>query len=257
MDLGLSGKVVAVTGGSRGIGRRLAETLAGEGAVVAIAARSPQELGETHAVIEAKGGRCLAYACDLSEPGEAASFIATVAEVCGRVDALVCNAGQGGAGALLESAREAWEAGFALNLFHAVEALQAAAPLMAAHGGGAALFVSSISGEKPVATGWHYGAAKAALIHAARSLALELAPQKIRVNAIAPGSTRFEGGGWARRSVEDPGRFEAFLHSEFPLGRLAQAEEIADVAAFLLSPRAGWINGAVIPVDGGQGRPSW
>ena len=257
MDLGLTGKVVAVTGGSRGIGRRLAEALAGQGAVVAIAARSPQELGEAHAAIEAKGGRCLAYACDLGEPGEAAAFIATVADVCGRVDALVCNAGKGGAGPLQGSGREEWEAGFALNLFHAVEALQAAAPVMAAQGGGAALFVSSISGEKPVATGWHYGAAKAALIHAAKSLALELAPQKIRVNAIAPGSTLFDGGSWARRSTENPGRFEAFQHNEMPFGRLAHAEEIADVAAFLVSPRASWINGAVIPVDGGQGRPSW
>jgi 3-oxoacyl-[acyl-carrier protein] reductase len=257
MDLGLVGKVVAVTGGSRGIGRRLAETLAGEGAVVAIAARSPTELGEAHAAIEAKGGRCLAYACDLSEPGESAAFIATVADVFGRVDALVCNAGRGGAGPLQEAGREAWEAGFALNLFHAVEALQAAAPVMAAHGGGAALVGSSISGEKPVAVGWQYGAAKAALIHAAKSLAVELAPQKIRVNAIAPGSTLFEGGPWARRRVENPERFEAFLHHELPFGRLASAEEIADVAAFLLSPRAAWINGAVIPVDGGQGRPSW
>jgi 3-oxoacyl-[acyl-carrier protein] reductase len=256
MDLRFSGKVVAVTGGSRGIGLAVAAALASEGASLAIAARSPTDLASAHRTIEAAGGRCLAYACDLARPGEAAGFIDAVTETFGRLDGLVCNAGTATGGGLLESRREEWEASFALNLFHAVEALQTGVPALRASRG-CALFVSSISGRKPVETRWHYASAKAALIHAARSLALELAEEGIRVNAIAPGSTLFDGGGWARRSVEDARRFEAFVARELPAGRLATPQEIADVATFLLSERASWINGAVIPVDGGQGRPSW
>lgn len=142
-----------------------------------------------------------------------------------------------------------------LNLLHAVEAAQAAAPLMGE--GSAILFISSISGSKPVSTRWQYGAAKAALDHAAGSLALELAPSGIRVNALAPGSTLAEGGVWARRAVENPSRMRAFLEREMPLGRLASPEEIADVATFLVSARSSFVNGTVIRVDGGQRRPSW
>src|SRR4051794_24767313 len=226
MDLDLSGRVIAVTGASRGIGLAIAKALAAEGAIVAIAARSPEPLAAAHAAIESQGGRCLAYACDLSQPGEPAAFVATVAETFGRLDALVCNAG-GGTGASFDTGdRKLWEEAFALNLFHAIEALQAAAPAMAEAGGGAALFVSSISGRKPIPRNWQYGAAKAALDHAATSLALELAPQGIRVNAIAPGSTLVEGGGWHRRVGADPERYNEFVAHELPLGQLASAETI-------------------------------
>lgn len=256
MDLGLSGKVVAVTGGSRGIGLAIGHALAAEGAHVAIAARSPGDLAAAHAAIEALGVRCLAYACDLGKAGEAGAFIATAIETFGRLDGLVCNAGAAAGGGFFDTTRDEWEASFGLNLFHAVEALRAGAPALETSRG-AALFVSSISGEKPVTARWHYASAKAALTHAARSLAQELAPVGIRINAIAPGSTLFEGGGWARRAVEDAGRFSIFVDRELPAHRLATPAEIADVATFLVSPRAKWVNGAVIPVDGGQGRPSW
>jgi 3-oxoacyl-[acyl-carrier protein] reductase len=234
----------------------VATALASEGASVSIAARSPTDLASAHKAIEAAGGRCLAFACDLARPGEAAGFIDITTETFGRLDGLVCNAGSASGGGLSDSKRDEWEASFALNLFHAVEALQASVPALGASRG-SALFVGSISGRKPVETRWQYAAAKAALAHAAQSLALELAGAHIRVNAIAPGSTLFDGGGWARRSVEDTRRFEAFVARELPEGRLATPQEIADVAVFLLSERASWINGAVIPVDGGQGRPSW
>jgi 3-oxoacyl-[acyl-carrier protein] reductase len=256
MDLGLSGKVVAVTGASRGIGLAIARAAAQEGANVAIAARSADGLAVAHRAIEAEGSACLAYACDLSERGEAAAFVEAAIAAFGRLDGLVCNAGGSRGAGLEEEGREAWEATFALNLFHAAEALQAAQPALAASRG-AALFVSSISGTSPVRTNWAYAAAKAGLAHAARSLAQELAPDGIRVNALAPGSTLFESGGWARRATIDRERFDAFLAQDLPFGRLATPEEIADAAVFLLSERARWITGAVIPVDGGQRRPSW
>jgi 3-oxoacyl-[acyl-carrier protein] reductase len=255
MNLDLTDKCIAITGGSRGIGLAIAERLAHEGARVAIAARSPEGLALAHARIESAGGRCLAYACDLGHAGEAAAFIETAAATFGSIDGLVCCAGASIGGPFLEQTVADWQGGFALNLFHAVEALQAAVPHMGA--GAAALFIASISGRKPVSARWHYGAAKAALIHAAGSLALELAPQQIRVNALAPGSTLFEGGGWAKRAGEDPARFADFVSQEMPAGRLATLSEIADMATFLVSPRASGVNGALVPVDGAQERPSW
>lgn len=131
MDLEFAGKVIAVTGASRGVGLMIAERLAAEGAAVAIAARSAQELAQAHATIEGHGGRCLAYACDLSVPGEAAAFIAAVTEIFGRLDGLVCNAAMA-SGQM--TGREAWQGELALNLGHAVEALEAALPVLASPG---------------------------------------------------------------------------------------------------------------------------
>lgn len=150
MDLELAGKVIALTGASRGVGRAIAERLAAEGAAVAIAARSAQELADAHAVIEGHGGRCLAYACDLSVPGEAAAFIGAVTEIFGRLDGLVCNAtmaaGQGREG----QEREAWQAELALNLGHAVEAVEAVLPALASPG--AIVLVAPKSGNDWPAT---------------------------------------------------------------------------------------------------------
>lgn len=162
MDLELAGKVIALTGASRGVGRAIAERLAAEGAAVAIAARSAQELAEAHAVIEGHGGRCLAYACDLSVAGEAAAFIAAVIEIFGRLDGLVCNAtmaaGQGPEQKSRE--REAWQAELALNLGHGIEALEAALPVLAPTG--SMLFVVGGGDD-----GWSQAACRAGLAAAA------------------------------------------------------------------------------------------
>ncbi|RIK41907.1 MAG: 3-oxoacyl-ACP reductase, partial [Chloroflexi bacterium] len=141
-----------------------------------------------------------------------------------------------------------------LNLFHAVRAIQAATPHMQARGGGSVVIIASISGWKPGPRA-HYGAAKAAEIFLSGSLAWELAPYNIRVNTVSPGSTKFPGGGWERYQAAQPEVFGEFERNEFPSGRLGTPEEIADVVTFILSPRASWVNGANIPVDGAQGRP--
>lgn len=175
MDLEFAGKVIALTGASRGVGRAIAERLAAEGAAVAIAARSAQELAEAHAVIEGHGGRCLAYACDLSVPGEAAAFIAAVVEIFGRLDGLVCNAtmaaGEG-------QERPAWQAELALNLGHGVEALEAALPVLAP--AGSVLFVVD-------ADGWPQAACRAGLAAAAQRHA-------VRVNLIGRKSEALADG---------------------------------------------------------------
>lgn len=195
-------------------------------------------------------------AADVAQPAEAERFVADAAATLGGIDLLVANVGGSAGGGLLDATAEDWLRTFELNLFHAVSVARAAVPHLQQRGGGSILLVSSISGWKPVHRRAQYATSKAAEIHLARALALELAPMRIRVNAISPGSVRFPGGNWDRFAQSDPQAFQQFQDTQFPWGRLGTPEEIADVAVFLLSDRASWINGAHIPVDGAQGAPS-
>lgn len=257
MDLGLTGKRALVTGGARGIGRAVVESLLAEGARVCFCSRSPEPVRQAEAALaEAHGaGRAFGFALDVSTLEGAQRFVAEGAGAMGGVDLLVANVGGNAGGWLEESTREDWERTFALNLFHAVDTIRAAVPLMRAGGGGAIVIVASISGWKPGGKA-QYATAKAAEIQLAASLAQELAPDGIRVNTVSPGSVMYPGGGWERRAGREPAAIEAFIGREFPAGRMGRAEEIADVVAFALSARASWMNGAHIPVDGAQGRPS-
>lgn len=256
MDLDLAGKVAVVTGGTRGIGRSVAMRLADEGCNVAICARSAEPLEIALNDLNARGVRTFAATTDVCQEGGASSFISSAIDSLGGVDLLVANAGGNMGAGFLEASLEEWKRTFDLNLFHAVEAARAAAPSMRDRGGGSIVMVASISGWKPVARRAQYAAAKAAEIQLARSLALELAPHRIRVNSLSPGSVLVEGGVWDGFRKADPEAFARFEREECPWGRLATPEEIADVVVFLLSNRARWINGANIQVDGAQHRPS-
>ncbi len=256
MDLGLSGRVGLVTGGSRGIGRAIALRLAAEGVHVGICGRTADTLDATLGELRASGVRAHGVVADVTASGEVERFVDEAAAELGGVDVLVANVGgTAGGRTLLESTAEDWARTFDLNLIHAVRAIRAAVPHMQARGGGSAVTISSISGWKPGPAA-QYGAAKAGEIFLAGALAWELAASSIRVNTVSPGSIMFPGGGWSRFRDRDPERFAEFERREFPSGRLGTPEEIADVVAFVLSPRASWINGANIPVDGAQGRPS-
>ena len=256
MDLDLAGKVAAVTGGSRGIGRATARRLAREGCSVAICARGEETLKDAVAELEGLGAAAFGLPVDVSAEGEAARFIDQAAEALGGLDILVNNVGGASGRVFAESSDEDWLKTFDLNLFHAVRATRAALPHFRRRGGGSVVTVASISGWKPAPVGAQYGATKAAEIFLSSALALELADDNVRTNSVSPGSLYFAGGGWERFKEEEPNRFAAFASREFPAGRLGSAEEVADVIVFLSSPRANWINGANIPVDGAQGRPS-
>lgn len=178
-------------------------------------------------------------------------FVNETAAVFGEIHYLVANVGGTVGQGFLEATMEDWTRTFHLNTLHAVRAIRTAVPHMQQPEGCSAVIVASISGWKP-APRPQYGAAKAAEIYLAGALAREFASRRIRVNTVSPGSIMFPGGGWDRFREENPDRFDAFIHREFPWERLGTVDEVADVVTFLLSPRARWINGAHIPVDGAQ-----
>jgi 3-oxoacyl-[acyl-carrier protein] reductase len=255
MDLGLTGKVALVTGGSRGIGRAIVGRLAAEGCAIALCGRTAEALEATLAELRQGGTTAYGVAADVTAPGEVERFVDESAAALGGVDLLVANVGGTAGGNLLGSTPEEWARTFELNLFHAVRAIRAAVPHFERRGGGSVVTIASVSGVKPGPRA-QYGAAKAGEIFLSGALALELAPKRIRVNTVSPGSIMFPGGGWAARREREPEQFAEFERRELPWGRLGTAEEVADVVTFVLSERASWVNGANIAVDGAQGRPT-
>ncbi|MEE2659710.1 MAG: SDR family oxidoreductase [Candidatus Latescibacterota bacterium] len=256
MDLKLKGRVALVTGGSRGIGRATVRALAAEGCRLAICARGVKGLDAIRDELQASDVDFFSAAADVTEPTQVADFVDGAAQALGGIDVLVNNVGGRVGGDLLASSWEDWRKTFDLNLFHSVEATRRAVPHMRQRGGGSVITVASISGWKPAPEVSQYGATKAAEIFLAGALSWELAPHNIRVNTVSPGSILFRGGGWEIFREREPERFRQFVERELPAGRLGTAEEVADVVCFLASPRANWVNGTAIAVDGAQGRPS-
>lgn len=250
MDLGLEGLNCVVTGASRGIGRAIALGLAGEGANVAICARTEGPLRDVEAAITSLGVTAYARPCDVADPPALDAFLDEALIALGGIDILVHNASALAAGDDAGS----WEASLQVDLMAAVRACGKVTPAMAAAGGGSILFISSVSAlEASPMPDVAYTTAKAALLAYAKKLSILCAPQRIRVNTIAPGSTEFAGGMWAHVKQEQPTLYEA-VRASIPWRRLGTPEEIADAAVYLVSPRAGWITGECLAVDGGQHR---
>ena len=256
MDLGLHGRRALITGGSRGIGFAVAETLAAEGAAVGLVARDAAGLAAATERLGPRGIPVATAVADVTDTQQLKRAVDDIATTLGGLDHLVANAGGTvGRGNLTSAGDDDFTATFALNAGHAAELIRAGLTHLRAAGGGSVVIISSITGMRP-APRTAYAAAKAAEIHLAATAAQELAPAGIRVNAVSPGSIMFPGGGWDSFQREHPEDFAAFLASQFPFGRLGRPEEVADVVSFLLSARASWITGANIAVDGGQIYPS-
>lgn len=250
LNLGLNHSNCVVLGGSRGIGRAIALALAEEGANVAICARNEEALRATESEISAIGVRAYAQPCDVGDPVALGAFLDATRQALGSVDILVHNASALALGPSLPD----WEASLRVDLMAGVRAAEHVMPWMEEAGGGSILFVSSTSGlEADPSPNFAYTAVKAALIAHAKKLAVMHAPRGIRVNAIAPGSIDFPGGVWSRVKEERPEVYEG-VRASIPWGRLGTPEEVADVAVFLVSPRASWIAGECLGVDGAQHR---
>jgi 3-oxoacyl-[acyl-carrier protein] reductase len=247
MDLGLRGKSAIVTGASKGIGRAIALRLAEEGAGVAICARGEPALREVEAELRKRSVPVYAAACDVGNATALDGFLDAARASLGRVDILVNNP----SGLTLADDEAAWQATVSIDLMAAVRACWKVTPWMAAAGGGAIVHISSIAGLEAMGFPPAYCAAKAALVSHAKSLAVALAPQKIRVNTVAPGSIEFPGGLWAQAKQDNPDFYGAIL-SGIPSGRMGTPEEVGDVVAFLVSERGSWVTGVCMAVDGGQ-----
>jgi 3-oxoacyl-[acyl-carrier protein] reductase len=256
MDLHLNDKIAIVTGSSRGLGLASARSLAREGCRLCLCARGGEALDRATRELRAETGRdeaVLAVEADLASAEGVERVVSRTVEAFGGLDILVNNIGLGRGAGLLDTPDEEWQLAIDQTLFPAIRASRQAVPHMRARGGGVILMIASIWGRESGGR-MVYNAVKAAEISLAKALAQQLAKDNIRVNSIAPGSISFPGGSWDRRQREDPEGIARFIAEELPFGRFGCAEEVGDVVAFLASPRASWVSGASITVDGCQSR---
>lgn len=246
MNLELLGKNAVVTGASKGIGKSIALALAGEGANVAICARGEEALRAVEKEIVEMGVKAFAASCDVGNRNSLNDFLENAKSNLGSIDILVNNVS-----AIRFGDEDIdWEVSVNIDLMGSVWATRKVIPWMTETGGGSILFISSISalesGSPP-----SYAAVKAAINSYSKTMAVLLAPKHIRVNTIAPGSIEFDGGVWGIAKQHNRPFYDLILNS-IPSGRMGTPNEIGNVAAFVVSPRASWITGACISIDGGQ-----
>ena len=245
VDLALKGKNVLVTGGSKGIGLAIAELFAAEGANVAICARNADEVGNVVKRLAANGVKSWGRAIDVADPGALKGWIEAAAGELGGIDTLVCNVSALAVG----DTPETWEKSFRIDIMHTVNSVAAATPYLERSKSASIVIVSSVSGFEVDFAAGSYGAAKAALIHYAKGLSSQLIAMGIRVNAVSPGNTYFEGGIWQNIERGMPDLFKSAMALN-PTGRMGTAQEVAAGVVFLASPVASRISGTNLIIDG-------
>lgn len=252
MDLGLRGKVAVVTGGTEGIGRATALKLAQEGAKVAICARGAARLEKTADEIRKAGGEVLAVAADMSKTADIERFINAVTARFGRLDILVNNAGTSARGKFLEVDDATWRADLELKLFGAIRCTRLAVPHMKQQGGGRIINITISSAKQPGAQSMPTSVSRAAGLALTKALSKEFAPDNILVNTICIG--KIKSGQHERRYTQEGVSAEQYygqMGRDIPLGRVGEAEEVANVITFLASDAASYVTGSSINLDGG------
>ncbi|MDR3466821.1 MAG: SDR family NAD(P)-dependent oxidoreductase [Xanthobacteraceae bacterium] len=245
MDLGLKAKNVLVTGGSKGIGRAIADLFAAEGANVAICARNAGEVEATVKALQGRGVKGWGEAIDVADPAALKQWVEGAAREFGGVDIVVCNVSALAVG----DTPETWEKSFRVDMMHTVNAVAAALPYLEKSKAASIVIVSSVSGFEVDFAAGSYGAIKAALIHYAKGLSSQLIAKGIRVNAVSPGNTYFEGGIWQNIEQGSPDLYKMAMGLN-PTGRMGTAEEVAVGVVFVASPIASRISGTNLIIDG-------
>ena len=245
MDLGLEGKNVLVTGGSKGIGLAIAELFADEGANVAICARNADEVGSVVKTLAGKGAKSWGKAVDVADPAALKQWFEGAASALGGIDCVVCNVSARAVG----DTPETWEKSFRTDMMHTVNSVAAALPYLEKSKFSSITIISSVSGFEVDFAAGSYGAFKAALIHYAKGLSNQLIAKGIRVNAVSPGNTYFEGGIWQNIERSMPDLYKTAM-SLNPTGRMGTAQEVAAGVVFLASPVASRISGTNLIIDG-------
>ena len=248
MDLRLSGLRALVTGGTRGIGRAIVETLLDEGAQVAFCARSAEAVAATQAELTAGlagGATVVGSVADVSDGVALAAWVNDSAAALGGIDILVANV----SAMSTADTEENWAKCFNIDLMGTVRMVEAALPFLDKSDAAAIVTISSVSGREIDFFEGPYGSIKAALVHYTQGLARRLAPRGIRANTVSPGNTLFEGGSWGNAQKNRKEFFDEVL-ALIPTGRMGTPQEMAAAVAFLASPVSSFTSGTNLVVDG-------
>lgn len=247
MDLGLRGKNVLITGSTQGIGRRVANLFAEEGANVAICSRSPESVNKAVKEISLLAdGRIIGQPCNIKNKEEYEAWIEAMAEELGGIDVFIPNVSAGGGA----DSEKNWWKNFEIDVLGTVRGVEAAIPHMEKRGGGAITMISTTAAVETFMVPQAYNAMKAALITYAKQMSQAHGPQGIRINSVSPGPIYFDGGAWDMIKISNE-RFYEKTEKTHAMGRLGSPEEVANCIVFLSSAAASWVTGVNLVVDGG------
>ena len=249
MDLGLQGRRALVTGGTRGIGRSVVETLAAEGAAVGFCARTARDVADTVEALKERGHVVAGQTVDIADEAALKRWVDDAAAELGGVDIVVANV----SALAIPDEPSNWRASFDVDMMGTVGLVNAALPYLERSDAASIVTIGSVSGREIDFAAGPYGTFKAAIIHYTQGLAYQLAAKGIRANSLSPGNTYFAGGVWENIEQNNPELFAQALALN-PTGRMAKPEEIARAVAFLASPAASFMTGANLLVDGGLTR---